>query len=196
MVTSECSYCRQNYTHKSSHTRTNRYCSDKCRRARWTRDNYARKIALQYSNYRKHRKPKPCSGCGRTIPDEERTFGKRFCSEACHLKTTLQPGNRRRSVAWERRDPRGRLRNHIHHLYGMTLAQYDALLDQQAGSCAICKTKVEDITHKKGIGVDHDHKTGKVRGLLCGYCNHGIGMFRDNPQLCQNAATYLEQTKG
>lgn len=72
--------------------------------------------------------------------------------------------------------------------YGLTPAEWDLLYDQQLGRCAICYTDFAGIK----VCVDHDHKTGKVRGLLCVECNHGIGKFKDNPVILRNAAQYLD----
>lgn len=85
---------------------------------------------------------------------------------------------------------------HRLHLYGISLAQYDALLLKQSGGCAICG---EQCSSGRRLAVDHDHaccpgmKTcGKcVRGLLCGQCNQGIGKLRDSPRLLVNAIAYL-----
>ena len=77
--------------------------------------------------------------------------------------------------------------------YGITLADYNAMLLQQNSKCKICFS-----TEPKGFGrfhVDHDHKTGKVRGLLCSHCNVGLGHFKENAALLRDAASYVE-TKG
>jgi len=80
--------------------------------------------------------------------------------------------------------------------YGVTRADYDKMFAEQGGRCAICGTD-DPATHtsKGGDGsfcVDHCHQTGKVRGLLCGYCNTGIGKLRDNPDIMRKAAQYVE----
>lgn len=63
------------------------------------------------------------------------------------------------------------------------------LFDQQQGKCAICG--VHQTTLNKNLAVDHDHKTNKIRGLLCMKCNTGLGMFKDDTQVLQAAITYL-----
>lgn len=85
-----------------------------------------------------------------------------------------------------------RLRNHreewLRYTYGMTLAEYDALLAKQNGVCFICETKEPDQT----LAVDHYHPTDVVRGLLCRGCNLGLGNFKDDPRLIRRAIAYLE----
>lgn len=77
--------------------------------------------------------------------------------------------------------------------YGITEEDYQALLEGQEGKCAICLT--DTPTGKwKVFAVDHCHKTGKVRGLLCNECNRGIGLLKDNAELLKKAAAYLERT--
>lgn len=71
--------------------------------------------------------------------------------------------------------------------YGFTKAELDALLAQH-DTCAICGG---DKWGHKGPVVDHDHATGRVRGILCGNCNMGLGRFRDDPELVRAAADYL-----
>jgi hypothetical protein len=77
--------------------------------------------------------------------------------------------------------------------YGISLEQYDAMLLGQGGVCAICGEKEKDKFRKR-MSVDHDHATGKVRGILCSHCNHGLGNFRDNILFLQNAITYLNRS--
>lgn len=62
---------------------------------------------------------------------------------------------------------------------------------KQNNCCAICKTHIEKL--KKRLAVDHCHKSGKVRGLLCGNCNNGIGRFKDRIDLLQRAICYLKR---
>ena len=71
--------------------------------------------------------------------------------------------------------PRGKLRNRKSQLkrkYGLSLLAFESMSKQQSNSCAICKLNVP-------LCVDHDHKTGNVRGLLCFHCNVGLGYFKD-----------------
>ena len=72
----------------------------------------------------------------------------------------------------------------IHRQYGVTKEEYDTMYESQGGVCAMCKhpETAKDPKHGKirELAVDHDHLTGRVRGLLCGRCNTGIGKFGDN----------------
>lgn len=76
---------------------------------------------------------------------------------------------------------------HLRATYGITVEEYNSLLEEQNGVCAIC----ED-TYKHALCVDHDHKTGEIRGLLCKPCNLAIGNMKDDPDRLRNAARYLE----
>ncbi len=82
--------------------------------------------------------------------------------------------------------------------YGITVDEYDRMWSQQAGLCAICK-KPEAQQRKgklKSLAVDHSHKTGKVRSLLCASCNVAIGYLKDDPTLARKVASYLEDHDG
>lgn len=76
---------------------------------------------------------------------------------------------------------------HLKHSYGITLEQHKQMYIRQNGCCAICNMPVE---YSK-IHTDHDHKTDKVRGLLCHNCNAGIGMLKENINILRNAISYL-----
>lgn len=73
--------------------------------------------------------------------------------------------------------------------YGITLAEYDRVLAYQGGACAICKRV--PAPGKPRLAVDHDHRTGLLRGLLCWLCNRAIGKFHDDTQRLVNAAEYV-----
>lgn len=64
---------------------------------------------------------------------------------------------------------------------------YDRLLAEQGGGCAICGDAAEAGGH---LHVDHDHADGRVRGLLCVRCNNGLGQFKEEPDLIREAAVY------
>jgi hypothetical protein len=65
------------------------------------------------------------------------------------------------------------------------------LREAQDGKCAICGVH-EAYAPRKRLAVDHDHRTGAIRGLLCGNCNVGLGQFKDSPELLAAAIRYLE----
>jgi hypothetical protein len=75
--------------------------------------------------------------------------------------------------------------------YGLTVSQYDEMLAAQDDCCAICGTLAILCAGKGDLHVDHDHKTKKVRGLLCHHCNTGLGLFQDNPLILKSATAYL-----
>jgi len=73
--------------------------------------------------------------------------------------------------------------------YNLSLQEYNQLFDKQLGCCAICNTHQSEF--KKALPVDHDHDTGKVRGLLCFQCNSGIGQLKDSEATVIDAKLYL-----
>ena len=74
--------------------------------------------------------------------------------------------------------------------YGISLIEYNIILDKQEGCCAICNK--HHTLFKQALSVDHNHITGQVRGLLCNKCNLGIGIFSDNILLLENAIKYIK----
>lgn len=78
-------------------------------------------------------------------------------------------------------------RSKLKRKYGLTEAGYETMLRGQNGVCAICAG-----TQKQRLSVDHCHTTGRVRALLCKKCNSGLGLFRDEVAILEQALTYLK----
>ncbi len=79
--------------------------------------------------------------------------------------------------------------NKLKRFYGISLAQYKEILKKQLDVCAICFRPQQPAT--RPLDVDHNHQTGKVRGLLCVSCNMGLGAFCDSKELLARAGQYL-----
>lgn len=77
--------------------------------------------------------------------------------------------------------------------YGITLNDYKSIFRKQNGKCAVCRTHQRNLTQR--LSVDHDHVTGKVRGLLCSSCNSAIGKLGDSVRLLKVAIKYLTKSK-
>ncbi len=92
-----------------------------------------------------------------------------------------------------RQDPIVKEREWVTYLrrkYGLSIAEYSALLAVQSGLCAICENPPAD---GRRLHVDHDHETGRVRGLLCFTCNNALGDFEDDPGRLRSAIGYLHR---
>lgn len=87
-------------------------------------------------------------------------------------------------LRWKREDA-------LRRSYGITQAEFNELLIQQGGVCAICKG--ERSGPGKVFHVDHDHLTQRVRGLLCHRCNTAIGLLNDDPERAEGVAAYLRK---
>ncbi len=88
-----------------------------------------------------------------------------------------------------------RKRNYdLQHEYGINEAQYELMLKSQNGVCAICNQPetMKKYSRIQALSVDHDHKTFKIRGLLCNKCNRKLGVLEDE-EFMKKAAKYLEQ---
>ncbi len=145
---------------------------------------------------------KRCPKCGETKPlsafsknvskkDKlSRWCKKCICKEGkkCYAENPEKYRQRRRERYRERGRPTA-----LRYNYGITPEQYEALLVVQNGVCAICEqTEIRRIRGRVvDLSVDHDHKTRKVRALLCTRCNMMLGCSQDNPERLEKAATYL-----
>jgi len=77
--------------------------------------------------------------------------------------------------------------------YGITAEDYYTLLAQQGGGCAICGATIGEVKRNRRLFVDHDHKTKRVRGLLCAKCNTALGYLKDRPKLAHRLVAYLSE---
>ncbi|MFD5836918.1 endonuclease VII domain-containing protein [Streptomyces collinus] len=114
---------------------------------------------------------KLCRTCGEIKPHSE-----------WHRNATASDGLSTRCKAC--RAVQGR-QGHLRRQYGITEAERDGLIASQAGVCCICLSAVPEH-------VDHCHKTGRVRGVLCFSCNAALGQFKDRPDAIRRAAAYVE----
>jgi len=78
--------------------------------------------------------------------------------------------------------------------YGITEKQYNDLLKKQGRACAVCRNPV--LEGDRNLAVDHNHKTGEIRGLLCFRCNHTVVGRHTDADLLESAANYLRQGTG
>ncbi len=99
--------------------------------------------------------------------------------------------SRARANQWRLNNPEKVREKGYMSKYGITLADFDNLRISQRFCCKICSA--HETQFDSHLHVDHCHKTGKVRGLLCGPCNKALGLFKDNITSIHNAAEYLEQ---
>lgn len=128
---------------------------------------------------------KRCSKCGTTKPSEQfykNSGSKDRLASAC--KDCTDEARSKRSEEQTRKQ-------RYKYTFGITLEDYERLFAQQRGRCAICTTTCPG--HTKHFHVDHCHKTGVVRGLLCAPCNMGIGQLGDDPDRIEAAAAYLRK---
>ena len=127
-------------------------------------------------------KTKPCRDCGKQF-----TGGRSRC-QPCY-------GHYRWQKAPEKYDSAKHLEKHRRHQlrkkYGITLEQYNAMLEAQGSRCAICE--VVSCPTGQSFAVDHCHETGTVRALLCVHCNETLGAMKDSPELLLKAAEYLRK---
>jgi hypothetical protein len=128
-----------------------------------------------------------CSECGADKPSTEFYASRRSkqCKACEHEKRREHSRAHPEQAQRVRRDIKLRR-------YGLTQADYDAMVAAQGGCCAICLAPGDlDPSSRFRLGVDHNHATGRVRGLLCRLCNRAIGIWHDDPEIVARAAAYL-----
>lgn len=114
-------------------------------------------------------------------PEKDKANRQRYYDRVYPFRTYTEDDAQ---AAWVRR-----LKKH----YGLTVGQYQQMLDRQNGTCAICDGPPKGKGADRGrYHVDHCHETGKVRGLLCSSCNLAIGYLGDDARRVRRAARYIE----
>jgi hypothetical protein len=136
---------------------------------------------------------KTCIGCGKTKSLTDFSPNGKYVRSRCKLCNAEYARN------WNRdnsdRALETKRRRELPQTYGITYEEYEQMLSDQDGVCAICgqdELNEHGRTGKKfRLSVDHCHATGAVRGLLCQKCNRAMGLFGDNPELLRKAMSYL-----
>ena len=149
---------------------------------------------------------KICKGCNiekelelfynssRGIDGKERNC--KLCRKERRRKKRRSLSKKKKKIYLSNSSERGR-RNLLKREYNLTVQDYDKMVEKQKGLCAIC-LKPETASFKgktKRLSIDHDHKTEKVRGLLCGRCNNFIGLAKEDIEILLRAMGYLSKHK-
>lgn len=147
-------------------------------KARWASPDYKRSQGAAIA------KPPCCSRCGETCPDkfyvDKRGYRTNSACKECHKVACKERWHARPWLdRWASRN----------YKYGVTKDFLVDLYERQKGQCAICG---DEPATERGLHVDHCHKTGAVRGLLCHGCNTGIGALREDPKIFTKALSYLK----
>lgn len=119
-------------------------------------------------------------------------------------KLAILTKDKRNKVAREKYKSKSKQDNyfkHMKYLYGISGEEYNNIFMKQGYCCAICGSPEPKYSRESGrkrmsFSLDHDHKTFEVRGILCHYCNRGLGTFRDDPALLMKALEYLKGSSG
>ena len=121
--------------------------------------------------------------------DRHPELNRLYQKECKRRRRILYPElDNQRQREYNRKNPDKLRAQNLRRKFGMTLEEYQVLLDRQGGVCAICQSPPE----KKALAVDHKHdESNAIRGLLCECCNRGLGLFRENPMNFFRAVAYL-----
>jgi len=138
-------------------------------------ENRQKQCEYTQKSYKKHRQKRLLARhrYGLAHKEEELTYGRKY--------NMLRPEKSRR--------------HHLMRAYGITPEDYETLLREQGGKCPICSITNDEHRKRfeKPLFVDHNHKTKKVRGLLCDKCNNGLGRFQDSIPYLERAIEYLKR---
>lgn len=147
-----------------------------------------------------------CSKCHKSLPLSDFTKTKKQCKQ-CRSEIALswyrekskcpdfrkQKAKEKMDKYWANRDSINdrRYKKRLERDYGITYEDFQRMFELQPGCCRICGIEITWRGGKKSAHVDHCHKTGAARGLLCFNCNSGLGQFKDSPELLAKAVEYL-----
>lgn len=157
------------------------------------------KISKQLSEYNKEKSRKDglTTHCKSCLKIKDQKWYKTNIDSIKNKKQMpiMKSYHKTQSTKWRKTNP-DKIRNTmLQHRYKITSDQYENMLISQNYVCFICKNpetgRSSSGNNIKYLAVDHCHKTGKVRGLLCSECNRALAGFKDNPKFCHAAGDYL-----
>lgn len=138
--------------------------------------------------------PQKCSICGKVKPARLLALHASRKKRKPRCKACYNAYMRAKRAANPEAEKEANRRSMFKRRYGITVADYDAILAEQGGVCGICSSATAS-PRTKHFAVDHCHGTGKVRGLLCDKCNRGLGMLGDTLESVLRAAEYLRRNR-
>ncbi len=176
----KCLYCNKEFEPSKNDKRI-KYCSKKCRLEHRRESDYMRNY---YSNNTDRWKERQSN-----IDYKDK---KNKARRQRYAKDVEYRNNIKKQVKKYNKDnPETKIKQRL-KTYNITIEDYKNLLKKQKHKCAICGATDGDILGNR-LYVDHDHKTNKVRGLLCSKCNFALGQFNDDISLMKKAIRYLEE---
>lgn len=144
---------------------------------------------------------KQCYTCKEVKPLDAYTMSR---ENKDGLKGSCRPCRSRQSHEYQKKHVdatrKSRRKYNLKSKFGLDAEWYYETLEKQGGCCDICgdkqnTTRITELTPNPRFAVDHNHDTGKVRGLLCCRCNRALGLFEDNTDSIERAIDYLERHK-
>lgn len=137
------------------------------------------------------RDPEKRKASSKRYYEAHKEYYREYWRKNADKRLAYQQANRERLTQynreWAKRNPERAAAHERKKKYGLTAEQFEAMKAAQDGRCAICGEIPE------ALEVDHCHASSKVRALLCGYCNRGLGQFRDNLAVLEQAVLYLKR---
>ncbi len=144
-----------------------------------------------------------CTKCGEGLPatteyfytDKHAKSGLRPDCKICSKKRVIEYNlkNKQKRIEnhkqWRKNNPHKEREYYLKRKYGITPKEYNEMYDKQYGKCAICGVHQSEL--ERVFCVDHDHKTGEIRGLLCNDCNSVLGYCKDNQFILLKSIEYL-----
>lgn len=155
------------------------------------------KLSKPFIDFNKNRRNadghhRVCKTCAREYMDDFRVRNRDTILAKERVRTKL-PHRKATRRAWAKANPDKVKSGKLRDSYGITLDEWRALFITQGSCCAICGTTT--LPENTSWSTDHCHRTGKVRGILCGHCNRLLGFARDNIETLRAAIAYLERHK-
>jgi|688.fasta_scaffold316902_2 hypothetical protein len=183
---SKCSVCKNEFVKKKSNQVC---CSKQCNNK------------IQKQKQKSIIEPRECKTCNKLFTPKKGKNTKYCCALCGHKKwlsvnkdefseyrKEVYKKKKEKNPELLRDEARFRMTKRV---YGLTKEQYYIMLSNQNNRCKICNKILDPAS--KFTHIDHCHQTSKVRGILCGSCNNGLGMFKDNIQNLYSAINYLQQ---
>lgn len=104
---------------------------------------------------------------------------------------------RKKAKKWRKNNKEAKKNSELQNKYGISVEQFNVMLVEQNGVCAICEQVEQSIDPRtntvRTLAVDHCHVTGRIRGLLCSHCNRAVGLLKENIKVMKSMISYLER---